>query len=104
MKWQFDIPQGSAGITLNAEIICASQQMEQIKVTGKNISFTAISNRPLLNAIERPYHIPVKWRIIEGEIADAKLFETITKALEEDLNQDISKKKVGMIHGTRKAG
>ena len=56
MKWQFNVPMGTTSISLNAEIICNSHQMEQIKVTGKNVNITILGNRPLIEAIERLSH------------------------------------------------
>ena len=52
MKWQFNVPNGTTSISLNAEIICNSPQMEQIKVTGKknmNLPITPCQNANGIN-------------------------------------------------------
>jgi hypothetical protein len=102
MKWQFNVPNGSTNITLNAEIICTTHQMEQIKITGKNISITVLGNRPLIEAIERPWHIPLSWRLIQGELADTVLLDSITKSVEQHVKQSPSKKNVNMFSEVRK--
>ena len=87
MKWQFNVPNGSNSITLNAEVIYTTHQVEKIKVTGKDLSVTFLGNRPLIEAIERPHPMPVSWRIISGEVNDAALFTKITQAVEKHVKQ-----------------
>lgn len=102
MKWQFNVPMGTTSISLNAEIICNSHQMEQIKVTGKNVNITILGNRPLIEAIERPYKIAVSWRIIQGEMNDTKLLNQITQSVEEFIKKNAAQKNVAMFKEVRK--
>lgn len=98
MKWQFNVPNGSASIALNAELVCRTHQMEQIKITGKNISVTILGNRPLIEGIQRPHHIPVNWRIFGGELKDEKLFNSIAKSVEQYIVQHSATKNVTMYN------
>lgn len=102
MKWQFNVPNGTTSISLNAEIICNSPQMEQIKVTGKNVNITILGNRPLIEAIERPYPIPVSWRVIQGEINDSKLLNLVTQSVEDYIKKNAAQKNVAMFKEVRK--
>lgn len=92
MKWQFNVANGSSSITLNAELIYTTFQVEQVKVTGKGLDFTVNGNRLLIEGIDRPHVIPVTWKIVGGEIKDQPLFTKITKALEEHLKKSGNKK------------
>ena len=92
MKWQFNVPNGSSSITLNAELIYTTFQVEQVKVTGKGLDFTVNGNRLLIEGIDRPHPIPVTWKIVGGEIKDQPLFTKITKAVEEHLRKAGNKK------------
>jgi hypothetical protein len=92
MKWQFSVPNGSQNITLNAELIYTTFQVEQVKVTGKGLDFTVNGNRLLIEGIDRPHPIPVTWKMVAGEIKDQPLFAKITKAVEEHLKKSGNKK------------
>ncbi len=85
MKWQFNVPNGTTSVLMNAEIIYTTQQAEKIKVTGKDFEVTMIGNRPLLEAVERTY--PISWRIVQGEAKDQTFFAKITKAIEQYVKQ-----------------
>lgn len=87
MKWQFNVPNGTSNLQLDAELICRTHQMEQIKITGKNISVIVLGNRPLIEAIERPYPIKISWRLFYGEMKDEKLFANIASAVEKYVTQ-----------------
>jgi hypothetical protein len=86
MKWQITVPQGTNKLQLDAELICRTHQMEQIRITGKNISCILISNRPLIEAIERPHPISISWRLFGGELKDEQLVSSIGKELEKNLS------------------
>lgn len=102
MKWQFTVPQGNTSINLNAELVCKSHQMEQISITGKNINITILGNRPLIEAIERPYVIPISWRIIQGEMIDSKLLNQLTKSVEEYLKKNGNTMNINLYKEVRK--
>lgn len=101
MKWQFNVNH-NGNIALNAELICRTHQMEQIKITGKNISFILIGNRPLIEGIQRPHHLPIKWRIFYGEMNDEKLYNNITKQVENYIVQNANNKNVEMFSAVKK--
>lgn len=87
MKWQITVPNGTSNLQLDAELVCRTHQMEQIKITGKNISVIILGNRPLIEAIERPYPIKISWRLFYGELSDEKLFANIASAIEKHVTQ-----------------
>lgn len=87
MKWQINVPNGTSNLQLDAELVCRTHQMEQIKVTGKNISVIILGNRPLIEAIERPYTIKISWRLFYGELNDEKLLTNIASAIEKYVTQ-----------------
>lgn len=100
MKWQFSVSQGSTNLSLNAELICRTHQMEQIKITGKNISFILLGNRPLLEGTQRTY--PISWRVFYGDMKDEKLLQDIAKQVEQYIKQSADNKKVSMFTEVRK--
>lgn len=100
MKWQFSVSQGSINLSLNAELICRTHQMEQIKITGKNISFILLGNRPLIEGAQRSY--PVSWRVFYGDMKDEKLLQSIAKQVEQHIKQSADNKKVSMFTEVRK--
>lgn len=102
MKWQFNVNHASGNIALNAELICRTYQMEQIKITGKSISFILIGNRPLIEGIQRPHPIPISWRIFYGEMKDEKLLQSITKQVEQHILQNAGSKNVHLFTDVRK--
>jgi len=83
MKWEFVLTGGLISVTLKAEIIYTSYQIEEIKVTGDGISIILQSNRPLLVAIER--NIPITWKLIGGTMKDTTVLSRITAELERGL-------------------
>ena len=83
MKWEFILKGGLVSVTLKAEIIYTSYQIEEIKVTGDGISIVLQNNRPLLVAIER--NLPIIWKLIEGTIKDPTALNRITAELEQYL-------------------
>jgi len=87
MKWQINVPTGTSNLQLDAELICRTHQMEQIKITGKNVSIILVGNRPLIEGIERPNPIKISWRLFYGEIKDEKLFANIADAVEKHVTQ-----------------
>lgn len=87
MKWQINVPNGTSNLQLDAELVCRTHQMEQIKITGKNVSVIILGNRPLIEAIERPYPIQISWRLFYGELNDEKLFNNIASAIEKHVTQ-----------------
>ena len=80
MKWQFNTSDGRKTMTLNAEVICTTLQIEEIKVTGPGVSVVLLNNRPLLEAIELKQ--PMSWRITDGELKDETLLKNIKLELE----------------------
>jgi hypothetical protein len=99
MKWQFNVPNGTSNVLLNAEIIYTTKQAEKIKVTGKDFDVTVIGNRPLLEATERSY--PINWRIAQGETKDQSFFTKVTKAIEQHVKQNAGNN-VSMYNEMRK--
>ena len=87
MKWQIIVPNGTSNLQLQAELICRTNQMEQIKITGKKISIILVGNRPLIEWIERPYPIKISWRIFYGELKDERLLANITAKVERLVTQ-----------------
>ncbi len=83
MKWEFILKGGVVSITLKAEIIYTSYQIEEIKVTGDGISIVLQNNRPLLVAIER--NLPITWKLLEGAVKDPAALNRITAELEQYL-------------------
>ena len=80
MKWEFVLTGGLISVTLKAEIIYRSYQIEEIKVSGDGISIVLQNNRPLIVAIER--NIPITWKLIEGGLKDQTVLNRITTELE----------------------
>ena len=85
MKWQFNTNDGRKAVTFNAEVICTTLQIEQIKVTGSGISIVLQNNRPLLEAIELKQ--PLTWRQVDGDAKDQALVGSIKKELENHLKK-----------------
>ena len=83
MKWEFILKGGLVSVTLKAEIIYTSYQIEEIKVTGDGISIVLQNNRPLLVAIER--NLPITWKLIEGTMKEPAALNRITAELEQYL-------------------
>jgi len=83
MKWEFILKGGVVSVTLKAEIIYTSYQIEEIKVTGDGISIVLQNNRPLLVAIER--NLPITWKLLEGAVKDPAALNLITAELEQYL-------------------
>jgi hypothetical protein len=80
MKWQFNFSVGQKNFIVEAEVICTTYQIEQIKISGSNIAIVIQNNRPLLEAIELKR--PLTWRIIHGEMKDQAMYNTIREKVE----------------------
>ncbi len=80
MKWQFNTTDGRKNISLTAELICTTLQIEEIKISGPGIFVVLLNNRPLLEAIELKQ--PLTWRIIDGEMKDETLLKNVKIELE----------------------
>ncbi len=85
MDWQFNFTDGKKTYRLRAEMMWATYQIEDIKITGDGISVLLQNNRPLLVAIEST--LPITWKVIEGELPDPALAMQIKKSLEADLKK-----------------
>jgi len=85
MEWKFKLPYASNTLTLAAEVIYTSYQIEQIKVSGDGLSMLLENNRPLLEAIDLDR--PIKWKLIEGETLPNFDLTKITSAIEQYLKQ-----------------
>lgn len=85
MKWQLNFSVGSKTINVDAEIIDSTFQIEFIKVKSKDFTVVLQNNRPLLQFIELKK--PFTWKIIDGEIKDQSVFNTLIQKLEQHLSQ-----------------
>ncbi|MEI8073516.1 MAG: hypothetical protein WCH78_02110 [Bacteroidota bacterium] len=86
MEWRFTIRFDQRNIQLKADMIYQSNQVERIKVTGRNRSIVLQNNRPLLKSkglkLKR-----VDWKLIEGEMHNSHVLQTIIQKLEKYLNR-----------------
>jgi hypothetical protein len=86
MEWRFSIRFDQRNIQLKADMIYQSNQVERIKVIGRNRSIVLQNNRPLLKAkglkLKR-----VDWKLIEGEMHNSHVLQTIIQKLEKYLNR-----------------
>ncbi len=86
MEWRFIIRFDQRNIQLKADMIYQSNQVERIKVTGRNRSIVLQNNRPLLKSkglkLKR-----VDWKLIEGEMHNSHVLQTIIQKLEKYLNR-----------------
>lgn len=85
MNWQINVPSGTKHLSLQVQSITQTLQMEEFRITGKDISFVIRNNRPLIEAIERPYPMQIKWTVVRGDINDHLLLDKITKAIEKNI-------------------
>ncbi len=85
MNWQINVPSGTQHLSLQVQAISQSLQMEEFKITGKDLSFVIRNNRPLIEAIERPYPIQIKWTVVRGDMNDQLLLDKIIKAIEKNI-------------------
>jgi hypothetical protein len=84
MEWRFSIRFDQHNIQLKADMIYRSDQVERIKVIGKNRSIILQNNRPLLKSkglkLKR-----VDWKLVEGELHNSHVLESIIQKLEKYL-------------------
>ena len=84
MEWRFTIRFDQHDIQLKADMIYRSNQVERIKVIGKNRCIVLQNNRPLLKSkglkLKR-----VDWKLVEGELHNSHVLQTIIQKLEKYL-------------------
>ena len=84
MEWRFSIRFDQQNIQLKADMIYRSDQIERIKVIGKNRSIILQNNRPLLKSkglkLKR-----IDWKLVEGELHNSHVLQSIIHKLEKYL-------------------
>ena len=84
MEWRFFIRFDQHNIQLKADMIYRSNQIERIKVIGKNRCIVLQNNRPLLQAkglkLKR-----IDWKLMEGELHNSHVLQSIIHKLEKHL-------------------
>jgi hypothetical protein len=83
MKWSLNFSVGSKSFNMQAEVICTTHQIEQVRITGNNIVLVIQNNRPLLDAIE--LRKPLTWKVIQGEVKDNAVYNAIREKVEHHL-------------------
>ncbi len=84
MEWQIIIRYDQQYIHLNANVIYSSDQIERIKIIGKNRSIVLQNNRPLL--LSRGLKSKrIDWKLVEGELHNSYVLKAIIKKLEKYL-------------------
>lgn len=81
MEWHFIIRFDQKDVHLKAERIYLSEQVERIKVMGKNRSIVLQSNRPLLR-IKGLKNKRLDWKLIEGQMNNSHVLQAIILKLE----------------------
>ncbi|OYU54504.1 MAG: hypothetical protein CFE25_14455 [Chitinophagaceae bacterium BSSC1] len=81
MEWHFIIRFDQKDLHLKAERIYLSEQVERIKVMGKNRSIVLQSNRPLLR-IKGLKNKRLDWKLIEGQMNNSHVLQAIILKLE----------------------
>lgn len=85
MEFFFKIYNDRRYYRLKATVVYTSQQMEQIRVEGRDRSILLQSNRPLLRNKGLKQRRPT-WKILEGRVANAAVLEKIITAIMENLD------------------
>ncbi len=81
MEWQILIRYDQQYIRLKANVIYQSDQIERIKIIGKNRSIVLQNNRPLLNARGLKSK-RLDWKLVEGELHNSYVLQAIINKLE----------------------
>lgn len=81
MEWHFIIRFDQKDLHLKAERIYLSEQVERIKVMGKNRSIVLQSNRPLLR-LKGLKNKRLDWKLIEGQMNNSHVLQAIILKLE----------------------
>jgi hypothetical protein len=84
MEWQIIIRYDQQYIHLNANVIYSSDQIERIKIIGKNRSIVLQNNRPLLQSRGLKSK-RIDWKLVEGELHNSYVLQAIIKKLEKYL-------------------
>jgi hypothetical protein len=81
MEWHFIIRFDQKDLHLKAERIYLSEQVERIKVMGKNRSIVLQSNRPMLR-LKGLKNKRLDWKLIEGQMNNSHVLQAIILKLE----------------------
>jgi hypothetical protein len=81
MEWHFIIRFDQKDLHLKAERIYLSEQIERIKVMGKNRSIVLQSNRPLLR-LKGLKNKRLDWKLVEGQMNNSHVLQAIILKLE----------------------
>lgn len=81
MEWHFIIRFDQKDLHLKAERIYLSEQVERIKVMGKNRSIVLQSNRPLLR-LKGLKNKRLDWKLVEGQMNNSHVLQAIILKLE----------------------
>jgi len=81
MEWHFIIRFDQKDLHLKAERVYLSEQVERIKVIGKNRSILLQSNRPLLR-LKGLKNKRLDWKLIEGQMNNSHVLQAIIVKLE----------------------
>jgi hypothetical protein len=81
MEWLFSISFDRKMLTLKAKLIYHTDQIERIRIIGRNRSITLQNNRPFLEA-RGLKHKRIEWKLIEGKMNNAHLLQNIIHTIE----------------------
>ncbi|HQR94060.1 MAG: hypothetical protein B7Y15_14145 [Bacteroidetes bacterium 24-39-8] len=81
MEWHFIIRFDQKDLHLKAERIYLSEQVERIKVMGRNRSIVLQSNRPMLR-LKGLKNKRLDWKLIEGQMNNSHVLQAIILKLE----------------------
>ena len=81
MEWHFIIRFDQKDLHLKAERIYLSEQVERIKVIGRNRSIVLQSNRPLIR-LKGLKNKRLDWKLIEGQMNNSHVLQAFILKLE----------------------
>lgn len=88
MEWHFSIRFDQKDLHLKAERIYQSEQIERIRVFGKNRSIVLQSNRPLLR-LKGLKNKRLDWKLVEGQMNNSHVLQAIIHKLERLLKASV---------------
>ncbi len=86
-NWQFSVYVDNRYYRLMAELIYRSDQVERIRVSGRDRSIVLQNNRPLFRGRGLKHRRP-NWKLIEGTGNNAHALDRIIAALTKYLDQE----------------
>jgi len=86
-QWDLNIRYGTKLLKLKAEAIYESNQVQRIRIKGKNRSITLQNNYPFL-LLKGSKAKALQWKMIEGSMSDAQLLMNIIQEMESIIKKE----------------